>query len=100
LISNDRAGDTFDIDLIKGKLTHDDGYTTQLLTVKNNMPVALRSIFVECGFFYNDELIGSGTSWFQNVLPGQKAYDTMTQHVVANRTDCRISIVEKAEVDR
>jgi hypothetical protein len=40
------------VDLAKGKM-HDGDYTTQLLAVKNNMTMLLKSIFAECGFFHD-----------------------------------------------
>jgi hypothetical protein len=65
--------------------------TAQALGVKNNTNQTFARISATCGFYRGDELLGAGLATFDNVAPGQTAYDDTT-HVKgkADRSDCRI----------
>jgi hypothetical protein len=80
-----------DVDLSKGRIIHEYGRTKQALSLKNNTARPLNEVWVECGFFRNEELVGRGIASFRNVLPGQMAYDEATSASDdVTRTDCRI----------
>jgi hypothetical protein len=49
------------------------GSFSQRFQCKNNTQRVLREVWVECGFFQADELVGKGLAAFHNVLPGQTA---------------------------
>jgi hypothetical protein len=63
------------LDLIRGRVTHESGYTRIVLGLKNNTDHVINMAVVECGFFQNSELASSGNAIFSNVQPGQTAYD-------------------------
>jgi hypothetical protein len=74
-----------DVDLSKGRMSHEYGRTKQALSLKNNTARPLSE------FFRGDELVGKGIASFRNVLPGQTAYDEATSASRdVTRTDCHI----------
>jgi hypothetical protein len=80
-----------DVDLSKGRMSHEYGPAKQALSLKNNTARPLNEVWAECGFFRGDELVGKGIASFRNVLPGQTAYDEATSAGRdVTRTDCHI----------
>ena len=80
-----------DVDLSKGRMSHEYGRAKQALSLKNNTRRPLNEVWAECGFFRGDELVGKGIASFRNVLPGQTAYDeATTTSGDVTRTDCHI----------
>jgi hypothetical protein len=83
------------LDLIRGRVTHANGYTTIVLGLKNNTDHVIKMALIECGFFQNSELAGSANVIFANVQPGQTAYDTTgASEEKVTRIDCRIESAE------
>jgi hypothetical protein len=93
-----------DIDLIKGKMTHEDygdgddnQLTEQLLTIKNNTSATI-TVMVECAFLRKDELLDAGGAvTIGNIKSGQSGYGELVGKGHADRTDCRISLAVKVD---
>lgn len=83
-----------DLDLIRGKVTHANGYTTIVLGLKNNTPTTISYASVNCGFYRGDELVADSTTNFSNLRPNQIGYgDANGKGEDITRIDCRIDIV-------
>jgi hypothetical protein len=82
-----------DVDLSKGRVSHEYGRTKQALSLKNNTARPLNEVWAECGFFRGDELVRKGIASFRNVLPGQTAHDEATSASRdVTRTDATLKI--------
>ena len=78
------------LDLIRGRVTHENGNTLIVLGLKNNTDHVIKAAWAECGFFQNSELVSSWDAFFTNVQPGQTAYSDAVGSGKATRIDCRI----------
>jgi hypothetical protein len=92
------------LELIKGRVTHENGYTRIVLGLKNNTDHVIKVASVECGFFQNSELASNGNAFFIDVQPGQTAYsDVLVSEEKVTRIDCRLlsgeSVPEHAIAD-
>jgi hypothetical protein len=88
------------LELIKGRVTHDNvGLTKIMLGLKNNTDRFIKMARVDCGFFENSELSSSGASFFFNVAPGETGYIDVREirwqergsEEKVTRVDCHIS---------
>jgi hypothetical protein len=87
MVSAVMAVATEDVELIKGEFR--DG--KQHLAVKNNTASTIGLVFANCGFFRHKVLVDTATGMFQNVLPGQMAYDSAFSDASGvTSVDCRI----------
>jgi hypothetical protein len=77
-----------DVDLIKGELKREDGYTAQAFAVKNNTSTTLRTVFVECGFWDGAKATGAGAATLANIHPGQTVADQVVGD--GDRAECRL----------
>jgi len=84
-----------ELEMKKGDVTNDGGRAEQLITITNHSTVAIRYLTVECGFFHDDLLIGTGMDMPTGIEPNQNVYVKIASWVLsANRTDCRFSGVK------
>jgi predicted membrane channel-forming protein YqfA (hemolysin III family) len=80
-----------EIEIKKGAFRQSDRKVEQMLIVTNNSRVMVKTIFVECGFFHDDLLIGRDSEYVGNLQPGQSAYAKMDAYILnVNKSDCRI----------
>ncbi len=94
VLATPRSAMANDLDLIRGKITHADGYTTIVLGLKNNTQTTIASASVNCGFYRGDELVDDGDAAFVNLQPNQIGYGhTSGKGEDITRIDCRIDIV-------
>jgi hypothetical protein len=84
-----RAGE---VDLMKGQITHDGSYSTQIIAATNKTGMDVDTLWVECGFFRGPALLGVGKGYAENVKPGQTVYiEVSSNHADnADRSDCRL----------
>jgi hypothetical protein len=86
------------VEIIKGKLSRDDGATYLAVGVKNIGTKELEGVLLECGYFNGNALVASSTSGFENILPGQTAFGTTgsSDATPVTRVVCRVSdVIEK-----
>jgi hypothetical protein len=85
-----------EIELSKGQLKHAGDVVTQVIAAKNNTGVPIVALYVECGFFRGDALVGASIGTTFNVEPGQTAYVEVSDDDAsdADRTECRVSGIE------
>jgi opacity protein-like surface antigen len=80
-----------DVDLIRGKVRHENGFTRITLGIKNNTPAMITSASVERGFYRGDELVDSGSETVFNPKPDQIGYgDALGEGEDITHIDCRI----------
>ena len=53
-----------------GKKMHSYGQSRQPISIKNNTGAAQQQMFIECGFFLNGQLVGTGLGGVGNLMPG------------------------------
>lgn len=80
------------LELREGTLSLTPPYATQVVAVKNNTNILLRSVRVKCEFFRDNDLLATGTAILKNVGPGQAAVRSAIADGagIANRTQCLI----------
>ena len=95
LLATSPAG-AAEIDLSKGQLKHVGDVLTQVIAAKNNTGVPIGALYVECGFFHGEALLGASTGTAFNVEPGQTAYLEVTVDNAneADGTECRVSGID------
>ena len=98
LIVSEASARANDVDIVTAKLKHDGPKTYELLSVKNNTDEPV-TVSVRCGFFRGDELVATGSAPFNNVQPGETAYEetTSTQEQKVDRAECRVSGVIRGQ---
>jgi hypothetical protein len=81
------------IDLAKGRLTHQGQFSTQTVAVTNNTGALVEAAEIECGFFRQGSLLGSGEASAEHIRPKQTAYiDVISLNSpAADDTTCRVS---------
>jgi hypothetical protein len=86
-----------EIDLSKGQLKHAGDVVVQVVAAKNNAEAPITALYVECGFFHGDALLGAGTGTAFNVEAGQTAYIEVIVDDASDsdRTECRVSGIER-----
>jgi hypothetical protein len=67
------------------------GWSGHIMSLKNNTD-AIVSVWVECGFFNHDQLVGRDSASFVDVRPGRTAYSKVDIKGDADRTDCRMEV--------
>jgi hypothetical protein len=83
------------IDLSKDPLVHEGEYTVQSVAATNNTNDPINTIKVECKFFRNATLVGSGMGFVVDVLPHQTA---QVKVAVSNARDADKSDCSAASV--
>jgi hypothetical protein len=84
-----------DVELIWGMTIRAYG-TKQMLGVKNNTTSRIKSVWANCGFFRNDQLVEIGSAHFTNIAPNQMGYEkaySIDGHVT--KIDCYVVSVDK-----
>jgi hypothetical protein len=87
------AGSAFadDLELGLGRLKYDSYGSTQVVSVLNRGKEAISLIFVECGFYVGEELVGASPGMIQNLAPGAQGYEEISiADFKATRSACRI----------
>jgi hypothetical protein len=85
-----------ELQMTKGAFDSDDRRAEQLITIKNNSTIGIKSLTAECGFFHGNLLIGRSSDWIHSLAAGQDAYAKITTYVIsADHTDCRFGFVER-----
>ena len=81
-------------ELTKSPMTNILGWSGHIISLKNNTDATV-SVWVDCGFFNHDQLVGRASAPFADVRPGRTAYSRVDIKGDADRTDCRIAKVYK-----
>jgi hypothetical protein len=86
-----------EIDLSKGQLKHAGDVVIQVIAAKNNTAFPIVALYVECGFFQGDALLGASIGTAFNIEAGQTAYLEVTVDNAndADRTECRVSGIDR-----
>jgi hypothetical protein len=68
---------------------------TRLVTLQNNTD-RTATVAVECRFFRDSELLGTGAAVFYDLSPGERAEGEATSpdQFSANKTECRVNVVD------
>jgi hypothetical protein len=82
-------------EMIEGRLFRKDGMMTRLITLQNNTNQKA-TVAVECRFFRDSELLGTGVAVFYDLSPGERAEGEATSpdQFSANKTECHVDVVE------
>jgi hypothetical protein len=85
-----------DVDIAKGRLTHDGSYSSQTIAATNNTGTVVQTLKIECGFFSKGALLAAGMGFAQNVQPRQTAYvQVIANHADgADNADCRVGLAQ------
>ena len=85
-----------EVDITYGQLKLEGSFAIQVIATKNN-GAPIKTLFVECGFFQGARLVASGGKYAENIAQNQTAYLEVvaTDAGQADRTDCRISSIER-----
>jgi hypothetical protein len=86
-----------EIDLSKGQLKLGGDVVTQVIAAKNSTAFPIVALYVECGFFHGDVLLGTSIGTAFNIEVGQTAYLEVTVDNAndADRTECRVSGIDR-----
>jgi hypothetical protein len=82
-------------DMAEERLFRKDGMMTRPITLQNNTDQKV-TVAVECRFFRDSELLGTGAAGFYDLSPGERAEGEATSpdQFSANKTDCRVDVVD------
>jgi hypothetical protein len=78
--------------LTVGGLSFSEHYLTQVVSVKNGTPMAISTVWIECGFFHDGQLIAAGEGYLENLAPGSSGFTKVLAHsdVSADRSQCQM----------
>ena len=81
-----------EIKITNGKLIPFGGSVRQAISIKNNTRTAERQLFVECGFFLNGELVGTGLGGVGNLMPGATKHTSVLGLDIrrADKVECNV----------
>jgi hypothetical protein len=83
------------VELTLGQMRIEQEWTTQVIAVKNNDSYPISTLWVECGFYQNGQLVGANQSYANNIAPGTTAFLEVTKHITADKARCRVSEVHQ-----
>jgi hypothetical protein len=78
--------------LTVGRLVHNGSYARQSIAVKNNRQNMVDTVWIECGFFKNNQLISTGSTYLENIAPGMTGYNDVTTRteLAPDSAECRL----------
>jgi hypothetical protein len=87
-----------DFNMKEGRLFHKDDMSTRLISLTNNT-TSTASVAVECGFFRDGSLMGTGVAMFYELKPGETGHEPATSVDVgdADKTECRVDVVDRQQ---
>ena len=85
------------VTLTMGRLIYSAGYLEQTFSVKNDTTNRIRTVQVECGFFYHNQLIAVDTAYIENIGPNITGFGRIlaASDIRAERAECRIVTVRE-----
>jgi hypothetical protein len=81
-----------DIDLVKGRLVHQDSTSIQAVAATNHTARRIGQLEVECGFYRGAVFLAPGDGVADNIAPGQTAYLDVYSHNSegSDTVECRV----------
>jgi hypothetical protein len=93
VLSGSQAAGQKGLTLTIGRLSFSESQIHQVVSVKNESGNTVSSIKIECGFFWENQLVAAGHAYIENVVSGSAGFADVTARsdTGSDRSQCRIS---------